>query len=285
MSGCRNEGGAGRSSPAAGLVGVAPAALLVAALALGCKGMRSGVNTELVNRVDRVAVVTIGSERGLDIRELSVRSSGEGGPFATLKREMKRGEVALEPALQTMRHYLFREFDKMMPFSLVSENEVLSLRAYQKLNETTGPLADFARRGRAANVVTPSSYRFFTPAYLKKGQSWKDLLLALPSGTDAVLFLRAEYSIDVQGAPAEVSEGDTVRMKVGTDLRLDVIDRQKNTITKVLRDGTSSGSVRFVYGEGYPLEQVAELVNQATGDALDNLSAYLRKKLRKGGGS
>jgi hypothetical protein len=199
----------------------------------------------------------------------------------------------LRASVQTTHSWLFEDFPKRGPFSLVEEQKILENSTYQAFRPTEGALAGLAEANRNVSNIAPGSYNVINNLRTMSSDKVTELMSALPDGTDGMMVLNVGYritNIQVVGkstkeqiadrrndnprtarARATPETGEDVKGRMRAMLSMTVVDDKGNTVLRAQEAAKSDSSFTYVHGEGRFEEDADQAVLQATRKAIGKL--------------
>ncbi len=233
--------------------------LLSAAILSSCTSVMKKDEAKKVKKGAIISVVSATPE---------VDTSSTGSGLITLAAELsQREKLSMLPTLSYAKNKVMANRQKMFPFALAGENEVLSLPALKKVESTTDPFG---------NMTGLPGY----PALASSGKAEKESVkfLASVKNMNATIIVEIFSSLTKSGVSVlGVSLGN---IKAKTNMTITVYDAKGATIIKKKVEGESENGITQFMG-WYKVAEVNKICAESIDDAVSSYIDWMNEVSKK----
>ncbi|MFB6231974.1 MAG: hypothetical protein ABEL04_12560 [Salinibacter sp.] len=253
--------------------------IAIAVLLAGCG---STLETANVKKADQVAVPIITVDQHIDLSALQEEGTlASGAGAGTLAQRLLQNEkFDLSPMVDLLDSKTYGPYAKRLPVTVMKEKNVIQTKRYRNFQ-----LLDKASRDERLQNLN----RLLVPEGYKKYNLGQDAPLAdrqqkmfgaVPQEADALLFVSADYAM-IEDNPfwywfLPISPD---RAYIEATVRMEMVDRNGNTILEISRTERSNNHVNTVGGVTMEPSKIQPLCEEATKQAVAAIDKVTKEKL------
>lgn len=226
----------------------------------------SSMDTEAVKSMDRVAVSLMSANKHIDMGDFS-------GIGTMIQRLADDENFSLDPVVKKMHKKTFREYNSMMPFELMSEEEVIGTDSYKNFQvfENDQKEENF---NQSSKVITPDGYKNYYPKFFKDKHT-KKLIDVMPSSADGMMYIYVSYSLKKHDVPMVPYSNGSIKAKVFIEL----FNKQGEQIMKANKKGESEEKIKIVVGNMPNPDKIQPMCKDATDKAFGKVEEFIQSNL------
>lgn len=238
-------------------------------------GCASTIEVQQVRQADEVAVPIITVNEYIDMSHLD-----DAGFTTLVQRVAENEEYDLSPVVKKLRDKTFDEYAARMPFTILPESEVIRTDTYQNFNLLEKESND-QRYQNLQFLLVPDGYKKYNlgqGALLWNRQP--KMFDAVPDQVDGLLFASAEYAM-VKDNPFWYFFVPFVadRVYIEATIRYEMIDREGNTILRIVKSAKSKDHTRMVAGVNLDVDKIQDLAINATDLAFTKVDQFVKQEM------
>lgn len=223
----------------------------------------STVKVAEVKKLEKVAVVSIGTNKWIDMSEFGIASR-------IVNQLAKDEDFDLKPVVKNMHGRIFGDFGEIFPFHYVEESKVIKSDRYKDFELYSSGLAE---KGRKQFHLPAKGYQYLQASQPKK--NIQKIFNIVPEETDAIMLVNCSYKLDKK---LEMAGFGTAKLKA--KLRIYVYKRDGSKIMKFLKTGQSDNSIKFALGgAALDAKEIQPLCKDAVDEALQKSGEFFKKKM------
>ncbi|WP_022836175.1 hypothetical protein [Salisaeta longa] len=256
--------------------------LAVALYVGGCGSAASSLDASKVKQAEEAAVPIITVDQYIDMsgmQESGGLASGSGAG-AFMQRLLDDESFGLRPMVDLLHEKTYNVYAERLPVRFLPEDEVIGSTRYQQFQLLDDASSD-ARLQRVNRLLVPKNYKKYNlgqDALLADRQ--QKMFAAVPEGVDALLFVSANYAM-VEDNPfwywfLPISPD---RAYVEATVRMEMINRNGETILEMSRTARSNNHLNTVGGISMEPEKIQGLCSEATKKAVAAIDVATKKAL------
>ena len=226
----------------------------------------SSMDTEAVQGMDKVAVGMIGVDKYIDMGEYS-------GLGTAIQRLADDKSFDLNSVADQLHKKTFTEYNKVMPFELISEEKVIGVSAYKNYTAFDEKKKD-DRLKRYSNVIPPEGYLDYSPTFLNKKHIAK-LIKTMPDEADGMMLVYLKYTMIRNNVPMVPFSNATIK----ADAYLGLYDKEGNQVMKINKNAESDKKMKVVAGAMLKTDEVLPMCKEATQKVFKEVDEFIKKEL------
>lgn len=252
------------------------------AIAVLLAGCGSTLETAKVRGADEVAVPIITVDQYIDLSDLQEEGTlASGSGAGTLTQRLLQDEsFELSPMVDLLHERTYGMYAERLPVTVMPEQQVIRTDRYQNF-QLLDDASNDERLQNLNRLLVPEGYKKYNlgqDALLSDRQS--KMFGAVPDQADALLFVSAHYEM-IEDNPFWYwfLPINPDRAYIESSVRMEMIDRDGNTILEISKSARSNNHVNTVGGVTTEPDEIQPLCEEATENAVAAIDKVIQEEL------